>query len=48
MHRVVDGKPREWKQVASLRELVRVAAQEIAQNAIDAFCLTVRLRMIRG
>ncbi|KAG2952985.1 hypothetical protein PC118_g25014 [Phytophthora cactorum] len=48
MHRVVDGKLCHRQTVAPLLERVCVALQQVAEHAIHALGLTVRLRMNRA
>jgi hypothetical protein len=48
MHRIVDCEFNKRKQdTPCSRELVTKTAQDVFDNAIDAFCLAIRLRMSR-
>ncbi|GMF48381.1 unnamed protein product [Phytophthora fragariaefolia] len=49
MHSVVQRKLNEWENGApTLRRFSANAAEDILDNAVDAFRLTVGLRMVRG
>ena len=46
VHTVVDGKLNHWEAIAPMDERMRIASEYFNQNAIDAFCLAVGLRVI--